>query len=160
MHWNILSESRIIENCKKYFTWLSWFMIGCFCVIKFIYSEKATKSCEIFPILLTVCMTDVKSKGKISKNFAAFSEYMNFNNLWQIYYIVLNKSHYFALMKFHQSSGINFVEFKSELYFYNSSQQLKVLCKNDQLLRPWNLKSSGWFVTLAFSQRLIKLFLA
>ena len=31
--------------------------------VKFIYSEKATKFCEIFPLLLTVC-TAVKSKGK------------------------------------------------------------------------------------------------
>ena len=45
--------------------------------VKFIYSEKATKFCEIFPLLLTVC-TAVKSKGKISQNFVAFSEYMNF----------------------------------------------------------------------------------
>ena len=41
----------------------------------FIYSEKATKFCEIFPF--TVC-TVIKSKGKISKQFGAFSEYMNF----------------------------------------------------------------------------------
>ena len=41
--------------------------------VKFIYSEKATKFCEIFPLLLTVCAvvkskgeTVVKSKGKIS----------------------------------------------------------------------------------------------
>ena len=46
--------------------------------VKFIYSEKAKKFCEIFPLLLTVC-TVVKSKGKISQNFVAFSEYMNFN---------------------------------------------------------------------------------
>ena len=46
-------------------------------VLKFIYSEKATKFCEIFPLLLTVC-TVVKIKGKISQNFVAFSEYMNF----------------------------------------------------------------------------------
>ena len=46
-------------------------------MIKFIYSEKATKFCEIFPFLLTVC-TAVKSQGKISQNFVAFSEYMNF----------------------------------------------------------------------------------
>ena len=43
----------------------------------FIYSEKATKFCEIFPLLLTTVDT-VKSKGKISQNFVAFSEYMNF----------------------------------------------------------------------------------
>ena len=45
--------------------------------LKFIYSEKAANFCEIFPLLLTVC-TVVKSKGKISQNFVAFSEYMNF----------------------------------------------------------------------------------
>ena len=45
--------------------------------LKFIYSEKATKFCEIFPLLLTVC-TVVKSKGTISQNFVAFSECMNF----------------------------------------------------------------------------------
>ena len=45
--------------------------------IKFIYSEKATKFCEILPLLLTTVHT-VKSKGKISQNFMAFSEYMNF----------------------------------------------------------------------------------
>ena len=52
--------------------------------IKFIYSEKATTFCEIFPLLLTTVHT-VKSKGKISQNFVAFSEYMNFKYLvfWQ-----------------------------------------------------------------------------
>ena len=52
------------------FTRLNW--------LKFIYSEKATEFCEIFTLLLTVC-TVVKSKVKISQNFVAFSEYMNFN---------------------------------------------------------------------------------
>ena len=45
--------------------------------VKFIYSEKATKFCEIFPILLTTVHT-VKCKGNILKKFVAFSEYMNF----------------------------------------------------------------------------------
>ena len=59
---------------------------------KFIYSEKATKFCKIFTLLLTVC-TVVKSKGKISQNFVAFSEYyMNFKHhlCLQILYIHLN----------------------------------------------------------------------
>ena len=47
--------------------------------VKFIYSEKARKFCEIFPLLLTTVHT-VKIKGKISQNFVAFSEYMNFNS--------------------------------------------------------------------------------
>ena len=46
--------------------------------IKFLYSEKATKFCEIFTLLLTLC-TVVKSKVKITQNFLAFSDYMNFN---------------------------------------------------------------------------------
>ena len=46
-------------------------------LLKFIYSEKATRFCEIFPLLLTTVHT-VKCKGKISQNFVAFSEYMNF----------------------------------------------------------------------------------
>ena len=45
--------------------------------VKFIHSEKATKFCEISPLLLTA-VHKVKSKGKISQNFAAFLEYMNF----------------------------------------------------------------------------------
>ena len=49
-------------------------------MLKFIYPEKATKFCEIFPLLLTTVHT-VKSKGKISQNFVTFSEYMNFNYL-------------------------------------------------------------------------------
>ena len=47
-------------------------------VLKFIYSEKATKFCEILALLLTTVHT-VKSKVKISQNFVAFSEYMNFS---------------------------------------------------------------------------------
>ena len=43
-----------------------------------IFYEKATKFCKIFPLLLTA-VHSVKSKGKISQNFVAFSEYMNFN---------------------------------------------------------------------------------
>jgi hypothetical protein len=49
--------------------------------IKFIYSEKATKFCEIFTLLLSYVVS-VKSKVKISQNCVAFSEYMNFKSLW------------------------------------------------------------------------------
>ena len=38
------------------------------------YSEKVAKFCKIFHFLLTTVHT-VKSKGKISKIFVAFSEY-------------------------------------------------------------------------------------
>ena len=47
-------------------------------LVKFIYSEEATKFCEIFPLLLTVCSA-FKSKRKILQYCVAFSEYMNFN---------------------------------------------------------------------------------
>ena len=47
-------------------------------MLKFIYSEKATEFCEIFTLLLSY-VVQVKSKAKISQNFVAFSEYMNFN---------------------------------------------------------------------------------
>ena len=43
-------------------------------MLKFIYSEKATKFCEIFTLLLTGTTED-KSKVKILQNFVAFSEY-------------------------------------------------------------------------------------
>ena len=46
--------------------------------VKFIYSEKATKFCEISTILLSY-VVPVKSNVEISQNFEAFSEYMNFN---------------------------------------------------------------------------------
>ena len=46
--------------------------------LKFIYSEKATKFCEIFNLLLSY-VVPVKKKMKILQNFVAFSEYMNFN---------------------------------------------------------------------------------
>ena len=45
--------------------------------VKFIYSEKATKFCEISILLLFTVHTD-KRKVEISQNFVVFSEYMNF----------------------------------------------------------------------------------
>ena len=46
-------------------------------LLKFIYSEKASRFCEIFTLLLSYGVP-VKSKLIISQNFVAFSEYMNF----------------------------------------------------------------------------------
>ena len=46
-------------------------------LVKFIYSEKAKKFCEISTLLLSYVMP-VKSKLEISQNFVVFSEYMNF----------------------------------------------------------------------------------
>ena len=49
-------------------------------IVKFIYSEKAPKFCKIFTLLLSY-VVPVKSKVKISQNFKAFSEYMNFSKI-------------------------------------------------------------------------------
>ena len=46
-------------------------------MLKFIYSEKATKFYEIFTLLMSYVVS-VKTKVKISQNFVAFSEYINF----------------------------------------------------------------------------------
>ena len=62
--------------------------------VKFIYFEKATKFCEIFSLLLTVC-TEVKNKGKISLNFVAFSEYMNFREILEPFFILFAKCSFF-----------------------------------------------------------------
>ena len=55
--------------------------VDIFIIIKFIYSEKATKFCDISTLNLTTVHT-VKFKVAISQNFVAFSEYMNFNHLF------------------------------------------------------------------------------
>ena len=50
--------------------------------LKFIYSEKATKFCEIFTLLLYY-VVPVKSKVKILQNFVAFTEYVSFiSGIW------------------------------------------------------------------------------
>ena len=46
--------------------------------IKFIYSEKATKLCEISTLDLSY-VVPVKSTGESLQDFVAFTEYMNFN---------------------------------------------------------------------------------
>ena len=46
-------------------------------MLKFIYSEMATKFCEMFILFLSYVVT-VKSKVEISQEFVALSEYMNF----------------------------------------------------------------------------------
>ena len=48
--------------------------------VKFIYSKKAKKFCEIFTLLLSYAVP-VKSKVRIVQNFVAISEYMNFKSV-------------------------------------------------------------------------------
>ena len=49
-----------------------------FVLLKFIYSEKATKFCKISTVDLSY-VVPVKSTVEILQNFVEFSEYMNFN---------------------------------------------------------------------------------
>jgi hypothetical protein len=53
----------------------------CIYLIKFVYSEKATKFCKISTLLLSTVHTD-KSKVEILQNFVAFSEYTNFMRIY------------------------------------------------------------------------------
>ena len=58
---------------RQHYWLMCWHTVFPFWNLNFIYSEKATKSCEIFTLLLSYA-----GKEKISQNFVAFSEYMNF----------------------------------------------------------------------------------
>ena len=60
-------------------------------VLKFVYSEKATKLYEISTYLLSTVLTD-KSKVEISQNFVAFSEYTNFKKTtaWNCIFRLMN----------------------------------------------------------------------
>ena len=88
--------------------------------LKFIYSEKATKFCEIFSLLLTtVRVHTVKSKGKISQKFVVFSEYMNFNGCPFPYQTLNFSSRIIQTLKtkIHKpSKKSNFVSVVSETY--------------------------------------------
>ena len=63
--WSFLCPNQTIFNQVKFMTF----------IIKLVYSEKATKFCEISTSLLSTVLTD-KSKVEISQNFVAFSEYI------------------------------------------------------------------------------------
>ena len=54
-----------------------------FLLLKFIYSEKTTKFCEISTVDLTITTQD-KSTVEISQQFVAFSEYVNFDIVGQL----------------------------------------------------------------------------
>ena len=60
-------------------------------VIKFIYSEKATKFCEISTLLLSY-VVPVKRKVKILQNFEAFINFIDIRKLQEkVKNILLNK---------------------------------------------------------------------
>ena len=68
------------SNCdwlSIYFTFLFLFWSKNLYLLKFIYSEKATKFCEISTVDLSYVLS-VKSAVEILQNFASFSGYLNF----------------------------------------------------------------------------------
>ena len=78
-------------------------------VLKFIYSEKATKFCEISTLILSY-VVPVKSKVKISPKFVAFSEYMNFNTFFFLNYILTYmRGKYYLHVFFHILHGFIFI---------------------------------------------------
>ena len=96
--------------------------------VKFIYSEKATKFCEIFTLLLSY-VVPVKSKVKISQNFVFFSEYMNFTSL-QIS-IFWNNFKQLTRFELHRVTvgkfRLELPETVTEVVTSNSKKSLKVL---------------------------------
>ena len=78
-------------------------------LLKFIYSEKATKFCEIFTLFLSY-VVPVKSKAKISQIFVAFSEYMNFTIKREFILINLNskKSLHYVILAGAASDDLKF----------------------------------------------------
>ena len=72
--------------------------------IKFVYSKKATKFCKIFTLLLSIVHKN-KSKVKISQNFVAFSEYMNFKDASKSRLILQLMTKHHDLQEAQKSSG-------------------------------------------------------
>ena len=70
-------QTKLSHTADSTYKGLKLTMLAYFILVKFIYSQKATKFCEISTLLLTY-VVPVKSKVEISQNFVAFSEYMNF----------------------------------------------------------------------------------
>ena len=56
-------------------------------MIKFIYSEKATKFCEMSTLDLSYVVT-IKYTVEILQNFVAISEYMNFKACLRLRFLV------------------------------------------------------------------------
>ena len=96
--------------------------------LKFIYSEKAAKFCEISTLLFTGTTKD-KSKLEILQNFVAFLEYMNFTKIQLFKKILLSwwflfKSH--GISKFCLDTSIR------------QSNQTKVNCLNPYTKEQFN----------------------
>ena len=133
---------------------MNWFFKDFF-PLKFIYSEKATKSYEIIPLLLAVC-TVVESKRKISQNFVVFLEYMNFINCFQMKlysYLLIGKLFdtwsFFTWLVWYLESCRN----KLEKNIYLHTLLLKSACI---LRRPQNFAKSPPYFWLALHKTKIR----
>ena len=117
-----------------------WFSTWQFTLLKIIYSEKATKFCKIFTLLLTTVHT-VKSKVKISQNFVAFSEYMNFtDHLLQkpCTGAILLTCHYLLKVR----------KLRIAIYVILNSPKNKRKNKKFNLKVPWHLRLNFFFLFL------------
>ena len=75
----LLAYFFILVNRAKFEPNWTNLIFDIFLLLKFVYSEKATKFCEISILLLSTVHTE-KSKVEILHNFEAFSERMKFIN--------------------------------------------------------------------------------
>ena len=110
------------------------------CVLKFIYSEKATKFCEISTLLLSY-VVPVKIKVEISQNFVAFSEYMHFKTYkvdgqWCCFWSMLSWNYAFLS------------QYTNNLLVYCVSCPLKyaLLVKSEYPIKHLNLEWTGPFI--------------
>ena len=93
-------------------------------MIKFVYSEKATKFCEISTLILSTVHTD-KSMVEILQNFVAFSEYMNFKEQ--------DSQSFFQTILWFSSDSQNFEE-------YHCLNFTTIFCSSEYLICSKNLE--------------------
>ena len=74
--------------------------------LKFIYSEKATKFCEIFSYILTVCTV-------------AFSEYVNFKVFQSLFFLILR-----VIFRVEESPSWHGKTTGKSVTFFHSSNQI------------------------------------
>ena len=71
--------------------WLKACLVLFLWILKFIYSEKATKFWEISTLLLFY-VVQIKSMADILQNFVAFLEYVNFKRISETFCSCVRKS--------------------------------------------------------------------
>ena len=112
--------------------------------LKSIYSEKASKFCEIFPLLLTY-VSVVKSKEKISQIFVAFSEYMNFNtytgrwNVWGWWILTGNQGNHQNFVPSLISKNLWLISMGMKQFFFSFFFEKKV--QNGWLQKNWDFQN-------------------